>query len=225
MASPTPTATATPSETLLLPDLLTLPSETIFIEFEGDRKIMRFETSIANVGEADLYLTGERDPEAEVDRAIQTVVTTGGEERSKVIGEFAYHPEHTHVHLQNFAEYELWGYPEEGENEPLVTQEKIGFCLFDYVPYDLTMPNAAQEKQFLYANCTEGLQGLSVGWVDTYLPRREGQSFDITDLPDGRYQIRMMANHERYIMESSYDNNESLTLIEISGNSVQVLED
>jgi hypothetical protein len=34
----------------------------------------------------------------------------------------------------------------------------------------------------------------------------------------------MMANPEQYIMESSHDNNESLTLIEISGSEVQILE-
>jgi hypothetical protein len=186
---------------------------------------MRFETSFANVGEADLYLTGELDPEEGVERAFQTVVTTDGEERSEVIGEFAFDPDHTHVHLQSFAQYELRGYSEEGEGELLLTQEKVGFCLFDYEPYDLTLPNAVQAKQFYFANCSEGIQGLSVGWVDTYLPRREGQSFDITDLPDGQYQLRMMANPEQYIMESSYDNNESLTLIEISGNEVQILED
>jgi hypothetical protein len=223
--SPTPTETPTPSEIFSLPDIRILPSETVYIETEGDQRILRFETSFANVGEADLLIIGERDPEEEIVRAIQTVRTADGEERTEMIGEFVYHPEHTHWHVEDFAQYELWSYPEEGEGERLLTREKIGFCQFDYRPYDLTLPNAAQQRQFRYENCDEGIQGLSVGWVDTYLPTREGQTFDIAGFPDGRYQLRMIANPEQYIMESSYDNNESLTTIEISGNAVQILED
>ncbi|MFW6136290.1 MAG: hypothetical protein ACOC7N_05670, partial [Chloroflexota bacterium] len=69
-ATPTPIQTPTPSETFLLPDLEVLPSRTIYIEFAGDQRYLRFETSFANVGEADLLVFGERDPEREVVTAI-----------------------------------------------------------------------------------------------------------------------------------------------------------
>ncbi len=224
-ATPTPIQTPTPSETFLLPDLEVLPSRTIYIEFAGDQRYLRFETSFANVGEADLRLFGKRDPERGVVTAIQTVVTTGGEERSEEIGEFVFHPDHTHWHVENFAQYELWSYAEGEEEELLVSEEKVGFCMFDYEPYDLTLPNAPQERQFEFEDCDEGIQGLSVGWVDTYLADREGQALGITGLPNGRYQLRMIANPAGYMLESSYDNNGSVTVIEISGSVVRILEE
>lgn len=225
--TPTATPTATPSEVLLLPDLLALPADTVEIYIEGDRTLLRFDTSFANIGEADLYLEAERDPEEAVVRAIQTVLTADGEQRTREIGEFVYNPDetHSHFHLEDFARYELWTLPEAGQGELVEIRDKVGFCVFDYKPYDLTLPNAPQARQYTFADCDEGVQGLSVGWIDTYLVDREGQSLDITGLPDGRYELRMVSNPANYILESSYDNNQSTTIVEISEGSAQIVED
>ncbi len=222
-APPTPPETPTPAETWLLPDLAVLPSETVYIQLAEGRRYLRFETSFVNVGEAALHLVGERDHELQVVRAIQTVVTTTGEERSEEIGQFVFYPEHEHWHLESFARYELWSYPEVGEQELVASVEKVSFCMFDESPYDLTLPNAPQERQ--YAACDEEIQGLSVGWVDTYHPALEGQALDTTGLPDGRYQLRVAVNPAQHILESDYDGNETTTTIEISGNDVLILED
>lgn len=223
-AIPTPAVeTPTPSEELLLPDLLVIPPQTVYIEHQGGRRYLRFDTSFANVGQAALHLIGERDPESELVRAIQEVTTADGEERSEEIGAFVFHPGHTHWHLEEFAQYELWRYPEAGERELMASKEKVSFCMFDYRAYDLTLPNAAQVRQF--QSCDEEVQGLSVGWADTYLPDLDGQAFDITDFPDGRYQLKMIANPTNHIMESNFDNNEAAAIIEISGSTVQIVEE
>lgn len=223
-APPTPIAeTPTPSEVLLLPDLVVLPPEAIFIQFEQDQKMLRFETSFANMGEADLHLVGERDLDLEVVRAIQTFLTATGEERSEEIGQFVFHPGHEHWHLEEFAQYELWSDPQVGQGELVASAEKVSFCMFDYAPYDLTLPDAPQERQ--YPTCDTEVQGLSVGWLDAYQPALEGQALDITGLPDGRYRLRKLANPARHIIEGNYDNNEASVTIEISGTNVVILED
>jgi len=50
---------------------------------------------------------------------------------------------------------------------------------------------------------------LDVGWGDTYAQYVPGQSFDITDLPDGTYYIQVVANPDRRLYERSTRNNVS----------------
>ena len=223
-APPTPAVeTPTPSEALKLPDLEVHPPETVFIQLEAGQRVLRFETSFVNLGEADLHLVGERDPELELVRAIQTVLTAAGEERSEEIGQFVFHPPHEHWHLEGFARYELWTDPDRDEQELVAAADKVSFCMFDESPYDLSLPNAPQQRQ--YPTCDAEVQGLSVGWVDTYRAALEGQALDITGLPDGRYELRKAVNPSGHILESNYDNNETAVVLQITVNTVRILED
>jgi hypothetical protein len=51
------------------------------------------------------------------------------------------------------------------------------------------------------------IEGLSVGYGDTYPWDIDGQSFNITNLANGCYWLRSTANPEGNIIESDYTNN------------------
>ena len=58
---------------------------------------------------------------------------------------------------------------------------------------------------------------LPLGWGDTYFQSVAGQSFDITRVPDGTYYIRVTANPERVLYETSTRNDVSLRKVILGG--------
>ena len=58
---------------------------------------------------------------------------------------------------------------------------------------------------------------LDVGNGDTYTQDRPGQSFDITDLPNGTYYIQVLANPANKLAELSTTNNSALRQIVLGG--------
>jgi hypothetical protein len=58
---------------------------------------------------------------------------------------------------------------------------------------------------------------LDVGSGDTYAQFRPGQSFDVTDLPNGEYFIEVKANPENRLVESSTKNNVALRKVILGG--------
>ena len=100
--------------------------------------------------------------------------------------------------------------------------EKVSFCMFDSIPYDLTLPNTPQQKQF--EGCDHDVQGVSVGWVDVYPADLPDQAFDMTRYPNGRYQLAITVNPANHIVESNLDNNDAAAVLQISASGVQILE-
>jgi Lysyl oxidase len=64
------------------------------------------------------------------------------------------------------------------------------------------------------------LQGLPVGWGDTYTSGLAGQSIDITGLPDGIYWLRSTADFEDRIDERRDNNNSAKVKIQITRTTV-----
>jgi hypothetical protein len=58
---------------------------------------------------------------------------------------------------------------------------------------------------------------LPTGWGDTYFQGLPGQSFDITDLPNGTYFISVQANPDGLLIEGSTTNNTELRKIKLRG--------
>jgi hypothetical protein len=58
---------------------------------------------------------------------------------------------------------------------------------------------------------------LDIGNGDTYTQARPGQSFEITDLPNGTYYIQVLANPVNKLAEVSTTNNSSLRQIILGG--------
>ena len=62
---------------------------------------------------------------------------------------------------------------------------------------------------------------LDVGNGDTYTQARPGQSFEITDLPNGTYYIEVKANPANKLTELNTKNNSALRQIVLGGTAAE----
>jgi Lysyl oxidase len=204
----------------LYPDLETLEPYKLRFGTEiidGEtHQLLRFSIIVWNAGDGPLELLGK------------TVSTPSGGERTKVyqrlysssgrrtttgaIGTYIFHPEHNHFHFGDFAEYQLWtrseyrawlqssrteGSPERADR----LGTKVSFCISDFEVVDLT---PISPRAPVYKRCDPHIQGISVGWGDTYDWYLYDQWVDLgtTPLADGRYVLRSIADPDNLIYES-----------------------
>ena len=215
---------ADPDPSWLLPDLQTVSPRDLSIE--GDRasgdRVLRFGTTVVNAGEGPLEMVGTYDPATDRTQAIQRVRTREGGMVERSVGSFVFHPGHRHWHFEDFTMFELWSHRPDGSLEELLaTSGKMTFCLRDTDRVAPSLPDAAPRASF--TACGEEVQGISVGWGDTYGPSLPGQELDIGDLPDGRYAVRSTADPDNRLVETDETNNSAIGYVEVGGTSIQVL--
>jgi hypothetical protein len=139
-----------------------------------------------------------------------------------LVGHFLWHPFHNHWHLDAFALYQLWTLTPHGELDAIVsTNSKVSYCMIDtdVIDPDLTGPSPSRT----YRGCGRLRQGLSTGWGDEYRSHLEGQSVDITGLPDGDYALVSITNPSGTLFEANYGNNAAISLVRIVGELVYSL--
>ena len=210
---------------VLAPDLQTLPPEELYVarDSQTDARELRFSTTVINSGDGPLELVGTYDPATDLTRAtqlIQSATSDGSDER--FVGSFVFHPGHTHWHFENFTEFELWTYSPAGELEELVTTSgKMTFCLMDDEPLDPAPPNAPTRAAF--GGCNSRVQGISVGWSDTYPANLIGQELDSAAVPDGRYALRATVDPDNRLLETDDTNNATVAFVQLTGMRVQLL--
>jgi len=171
----------------------------------GKHTLLRFNTSTANIGQADLVIGSP----------------------SGCLSLFHLSECHQHLHYENYADYRLWtaaGYAiwkqlrrsdlraDEGlnaqllgvavANGELVIGHKQGFCMFDSYHYDETRG----PLQKVYTDCASN-QGISIGWSDEYGSQLPGQFVQITGLQEGDYVLENQVNPLQTLPESDYTNN------------------
>jgi hypothetical protein len=115
---------------------------------------------------------------------------------------------HNHWHVRLGASYEI----RSPAGEVLRRHEKVGYCFFDQVALDLTLPSAPKAARFAKDTCSdEGAlavdMGLSPGWQDPYTWALPDQRVDVTGLPDGEYRIWAKADPEDWFSEVDESNN------------------
>ncbi|HEV2786161.1 MAG TPA: lysyl oxidase family protein, partial [Solirubrobacteraceae bacterium] len=112
--------------------------------------------------------------------------------------------------LQDFAEYELWTQAEfdawiaPGRNVGTARHvgSKTSFCITDSRRV-VTLPGTPSTSS--YEDCGSSVQGLSVGWGDTYgwaLPE-QWVDLGIAPLADGSYVLRSIADPLNKLYESA----------------------
>jgi hypothetical protein len=101
---------------------------------------------------------------------------------------------------------------------------KEAFCLAntDAVDYTITGAKWRPENTSLETSCGADTvvavrEVLDIGNGDTYSQSRPGQSFEITDLPNGTYHIQVLANPDKKLAELSTTNNSALREIILGG--------
>jgi Lysyl oxidase len=229
---------------LLYPDLRPLPSRFVLddeVAIDGaTHYVIRFTTTVWNAGQGPLELRGEPTPDH---RAYQrTYNDAGGFTDEPVSGGFVYSEPHQHWHFENFAAYQLW--PKDDFDQWLASGRQEGrprwhgskttglnesFCLRDSEPIQNQDGSPVAPA---YSACDQDVQGISVGWEDTYPFTLAQQWVDVgqQDLPDGIYVLRVVADpdqvlHQRESQDVSSGIREALTVFQVSGNETDVLPD
>jgi lysyl oxidase len=218
----------------LFPDLKTLKPRELRVSMTSGKAHLRFSNTIANKGRGPLEAfpsaasTGcDNDADSDNDRdAFQRVFKDSNdnnifergvdtESSETKVGCFQFHdaPGHNHWHFLDFAEYRLLDQPSGNE----VRQgRKVGFCLVDNqrrYPSLLGSPedNFYPQVNGLPSGCSADepsmLEGLSVGWADSYSYALPGQSLNVNGLPAGRYCLASAADPDNKFAESNDSNN------------------
>jgi hypothetical protein len=201
---------------LLYPDLRPqAPRQLRFAQEPIDgttHHVLRFTATIWNAGEGPLELRG--DSSTGQTWVYQRVFDAAGAVDERPVGEFIYHEAHNHWHFENFAGYELWTRADydrwlasgRAQGTPLRSGSKTtgqgeSFCIRDSRRVE-ALPGGPGEKT--YSTCDRDLQGISVGWGDTYQHYLPEQWVDLGEapLPDGRYVLRAVADPFNLLFES-----------------------
>ena len=209
---------------LLLPDVITLPASSISLQSSDGARILRFGTTLANIGAGPIEVVPDLEASCPKDQRFFTqeiTIDADGDgsytpdvdvETVRRDGECAvFHPDHEHWHIDATSRYELKNIA----GETLASRPKVSFCLRDtHRVRGTEAPTGAT-----YGECArDDVQGISPGWSDLYDFDLSGQTLRLPDsLNDGTYCLVMTADPFDYLADSDEKNNASVTPIDISG--------
>jgi hypothetical protein len=216
-----------------LPDLRTKPITDLrlVVDTSSGERSLRFSNLVANVGDGPLEIYGTID-EDDPSGIIVNQHIYGEDETiiEPLEGTFYFSGEHMHWHWEGLAAYEIWTIETGGAlSRKVISNDKVGFCLFDSRRADRAWVAEHTDEDFTaatareYRACRLGRQGISPGWVDVYNSRLPGQALDITDLPDGVYALRSVADPQDAIYELDSDNNDTVLYFAIHDNELIIL--
>ncbi|MBV7245969.1 lysyl oxidase family protein [Streptomyces sp. MW-W600-10] len=209
------------------PDLRSLPAYGITVsdgyEDAPGKDYLAFSANVWNAGPAKLVVDGFRSPGKELMDAYQYFYDADG----KQVGytptgtmEWDPRPGHEHWHFTDFASYRLL----KADQKETVRSGKEAFCLANTDAVDYTVKNANWHPDNTDLSTACGQENsisvrevLDVGSGDTYTQDLPGQSFDITDLPNGTYYIQVLANPENRLKETNHNNNSALRKVVLGG--------
>jgi hypothetical protein len=234
--------------TALYPDLETLPPRDLRFERTDvdpespnvQHNVLRFSNTTWNAGNGPLEMRGQIDSKTKSGAAVQRVYDDSGGFANFAAGNFYWHAAHSHYHYDDWGRYELWtkaGYDAwiaSGRTQGTPTVGgKTTSCMIDE-EFIRNLPNQAYPATYSPGGCfpnSQGamLQGIGVGWGDTYDYFRFEQWIDLGpsgSLSDGQYVLRSVADPLNKIYESpgksdaSRENpadNEAITLFAVQG--------
>jgi hypothetical protein len=205
-----------------IPDLAALPAWGMSVNYNDGREYLTFGATVWNAGPSALVVEGFRRPNSSIMDAYEYFTRYGKRIGRKKVGTMEYDARvgHQHWHFHDFATYELL---DENQANP-VRSGKEAFCLANTDAIDLLVHNAKWRLNFddLGSVCgnsssTFVREALSVGYGDTYSQARPGQAFDITDLPNGTYYIRISANPLHRLADHNSTNDVSVRQVVLHG--------
>ncbi|MFJ2023760.1 lysyl oxidase family protein [Streptomyces sp. NPDC087897] len=209
------------------PDLRSLPAYGITVsdgyEEVPGKDYLAFSANVWNAGPAKLVVDGFRSPGKKLMDAYQYFYDAKG----KQVGytptgtmEWDPRPGHEHWHFTDFASYRLL----KADKKETVRSGKEAFCLANTDAVDYTVKNANWHPGNTDLSTACGQENsisvrevLDVGSGDTYTQDLPGQSFDITNLPNGTYYIQVLANPENRLKETNHKNNSALRKVVLGG--------
>ena len=205
-----------------MPDLVAPPlwNITTFKRKFGD--FLGFAATPWNAGPAPLVVEGFRRPGEEVMDAFQYFRDANGNVVGRApVGEMRFHahPLHNHWHFLQFARFTL----RDADDQELVRSRKQAYCLAPTDAIDLTVERASWgQAEELSTACGDRSalwvrEVLQTGWGDTYFQFMPGQSFNITNVPNGWYYARIQVNPLGSLYETDMSNNVETRLLFLGG--------
>ena len=195
------------------PNLKPLPAFNVSLvsDSAGD-ETLRFSTTSWNNGAGPLQLEGGAvSTGGDKQQVNQRIFNSDGTSALSFAGWFTYHTGHAHIHFDDYALYTLQ--PVNAPGASLRTGSKTTFCVMDTTKINGSLAGAPVNA--VYATCGNQIQGMSVGWGDTYGAHLAGQEIDFTDNPDGMYQLKIEIDPNKVMIESNKNDNLSCALISI----------
>jgi hypothetical protein len=207
----------------LRPNLQPFPAFDLQLSpnFSTGGRLIRFSMRSWNKGLGPLELVaGETGSQGQ--NVYQRVYNSDGSHADSFAGTFVWHPSHNHFHFNSYAVYQLepinapGGSPKSGN--------KTTFCIMDTNKVDTSLPGAPQTAA--YATCGTTIQGMSVGWADTYVYTLAGQSIDFTGNPSGDYCLTIQVDPKKALLETDDGDNiaSSLLRIDVEHGTITVLD-
>ena len=188
----------------------------------AEHTFLTFAATVWNAGPSPLVVEGFRRPGKDVMDAYQYFYDRGKQLGYRKVGAMEYDPRtgHEHWHFKDFAEYSLL----DASRKNRVLSAKEAFCLAPTDAIDLRVRNAEWNPGSTgLASACGSKSALSIrenldsGWGDTYGQYLPGQSFDVTNLPNGTYHIEVLANPVKRLIETSTTNNRALRKVVLGG--------
>jgi Lysyl oxidase len=197
----------------LRPDLQPFPAfDLVLVSDPQGGTQLRFSVTSWNKGAGPLELiAGERDSTSLKQNVYQRVYHTDGSYVDRLAGTFVWHPEHNHFHFENYAVYTLQPFNAPGGSAR--TSSKTTFCIIDTTQVDTSLPGTPSRA--VYTTCNPDMQGMSVGWGDTYGWHLAGQSFDFTGNPSGDYKLMVEVDPKHQLLEINNSDNTACALLRI----------
>jgi len=197
----------------LRPNLRALPPADLFILLNADtgNPELRLSATSWNSGSGPLELVAGPGGQAGQD-VYQRIYTQAGGYADYLAGTFIFHELHNHFHFEQYAVYTLRPVDAPGASQR--QSYKTSFCIVDTTKVDARLPGAP--KKPVYAICNAVMQGMSVGWGDTYGWNLAGQAIDLTGNPDGKYELTVTFDPENQIIETNDEDNTACVLLQIS---------
>jgi hypothetical protein len=184
-----------------LPNLIPLPAWQMGIRHNrgNGRDSLDFGATVWDSGPAPLVVEGFRRSGSDVMDAYQYFYRNGEPVGRARVGTLDYDAKrgHLHWHFEQFARYSLL----DADKSQILRSRKVSFCLAPTDPIDLTRPGANWAPYGVGLETACGgetslwvREVLDAGWGDTYFQFLAGQSFDVTNLPNGTYFVKVQAN-------------------------------
>lgn len=205
----------------LLPDIIVdesyLYDWDVTTTIEPGKTHLRLSNGTANIGNGPLHLFGvEPGATDSTQDVMQRVYLDDDSYYDRLAGRFIYHPEHGHIHFEDWAIYRLREVVDSnGVGDLIAEGSKTSFCILDLGVYDNTLPGFDPNGSFF--SCGSQTQGLSVGWIDVYSLGLPGQNIDITGIPDGMYWLESEVDPNDDVLEADETNNVTRILINLGG--------
>jgi hypothetical protein len=173
---------------------------------------LRFSATSWNSGSGPLELVAGSGGQAGQD-VYQRIYNGSGSYVDHLAGTFVWHPAHFHFHFERYAVYTLRPVDAPGASQR--DSYKTSFCIMDTTKVTNKLPGGVPRRP-VYYGCAAAVQGMSVGWGDTYGWHLPDQEIDLTGNPDGLYELTVEFDPEDKILETNDDDNKACVRLQIN---------